>query len=128
MVHSGVNTLILKNVTFPKEQFESGQEYEFIDIPYNVPNINDSLEIHGKIKNNPLEGKASDELEELIPQKNMPENYTGSLEIYNKLKKYIYRGEAKIINGNPNPNYHGSIQKQQSQLLALLQIQNKSRG
>ena len=126
MVHSGVNTLILKNVTFPKEQFESGQEYEFIDIPYNVPNINDSLEIHGKIKNNPLEGKASDELEELIPQKNMPENYTGSLEIYNKLKKYIYRGEAKIINGNPN--YHGSIQKQQSQLLALLQIQNKSRG
>ena len=128
MAHSGVNTLILKNVTFPKEQFESGQEYEFIDIPYNVPNINDSLEIHGKIKNNPLEGKASDELEELIPQKNMPENYTGSLEIYNKLKKYIYRGETKTINGNTNPNYHGSIQKQQNQLLALLQTQNKSRG
>ena len=57
----------------------------------------------------------------------MPENYTGSLEIYNKLK-YIYHGEAKTINGNQNPNYHGSIQKQQSQLLALLQAQNKSRG
>lgn len=128
MAHSEANTIILKDVTFPKEQFDLGQEYEFIDIPYNVPTINYSLEIHGKIKNSPLEGKGDEVLNTLVPQENMPENYTGSLEIYNKLKKYIYRGEAKTINGNTNPNYHGSIQKQQDQLLALLQTQGKHRG
>ncbi|UTY24510.1 hypothetical protein [Treponema denticola] len=128
MAHSEANTIILKDVTFPKEQFDLGQEYEFIDIPYNVPTINYSLEIHGKIKNSPLEGKGDEVLNTLVPQENMPENYTGSLEIYNKLKKYIYRGEAKTINGNTNPNYHGSIKKQQNQLLALLQTQNKSRS
>ena len=122
------DNLILKNITFPKEQFDLGQEYEFADIPYNAPTIKNNLEIHGNIKNSPLEGKNPEQLEELVPQKNMPENYTGSLEIYNKLKKYIYRGEAKTINGNTNPNYHGSIQKQQNQLLALLQTQNKSRS
>ena len=119
------DNLILKNVTFPKEEI---LKEPFAKIPYIVPNINNNLKIYGDIKNSPLKGKNPEQLEELVPQKNMPENYTGSLEIYNKLKKYIYRGEAKTINGNPNPNYHGSIQKQQSQLLALLQTQNKSRG
>ena len=128
MSHTVTDNLILKNITFPKEQFDLGQEYEFADIPYNAPTIKNNLEIHGNIKNSPLEGKNPEQLEELVPQKNMPENYTGSLEIYNKLKKYIYRGEAKTINGNTNPNYHGSIQKQQNQLLALLQTQNKSRS
>jgi lipoprotein len=125
MAHSKVNNLILKNVTFPKEEILKEQ---FAKIPYIVPNINNSLEIHGEIKDSPLEGKNTEELDELLPQKNMPENYTGSLEIYKKLKEHIYRGEARTINGNPNPNYHGSIQKRQSQLLALLQTQNKSRG
>lgn len=125
MAHSKVNNLILKNVTFPKEEILKEQ---FAKIPYIVPNINNSLEIHGEIKDSPLEGKNTEELDELLPQKNMPENYTGSLEIYKKLKEHIYRGEARTINGNTNPNYHGSIQKQQSQLLALLQTQNKSHG
>ena len=125
MAHSKVNNLILKNVTFPKEEILKEQ---FAKIPYIVPNINNSLEIHGEIKDSPLEGKNTEELDELLPQKNMPENYTGSLEIYKKLKEHIYRGEARTINGNPNPNYHGSIQKRQSQLLALLQTKNKSRG
>lgn len=120
-----IDNLILKDITFPKEEI---LKEAFAKIPYIAPSILKNLEIHGNIKNSPLEGKESDELEELVPQKNMPENYTGSLEIYNKLKEYIYRGEAKTINGNTNPNYHGSIQKQQSQLLALLQTQNKSRG
>ena len=120
-----IDNLILKDITFPKEEI---LKEAFAKIPYIAPSILKNLEIHGNIKNSPLEGKESDELEELVPQKNMPENYTGSLEIYNKLKEYIYRGEAKTINGNTNPNYHGSIQKQQSQLLALLQTQNKSRS
>jgi hypothetical protein len=118
------DNLILKNVTFPKEEI---LKEPFAKIPYIVPTIKNNLEIYGYVKNSPLEGKGSEELKELEPQENMPENYTGSLEIYNKLK-YIYHGEAQIINGNPNPNYHGSIQKQQSQLLALLQTQSKSRG
>ncbi len=100
----------------------------FAKIPYIVPTIENNLEIYGYVKNSPLEGKDPEELKKLEPQENMPENYTGSLEIYNKLKKYIYRGEAKTINGNTNPNYHGSIQKQQSQFLALLQTQNKYHG
>lgn len=125
MAHSKVNNLILKNVTFPKEEILKEQ---FAKIPYIVPNINNSLEIHGEIKDSPLEGKNTEELDELLPQKNMPENYTGSLEIYKKLKEHIYRGEARTINGNTNPNYHGSIQKQQNQLLALLQTQSKYHG
>ena len=128
MSHTVTDNLILKNVTIPKEQFGEGQEYEFVDIPYNVPTIKNNLEIHGNVENSPLEGKGTEVLNTLVPQENMPENYTGSLEIYNKLKKYIYHGEAKTINGMPNPNYHGSIQKQQSRLLALLQTQSKYHG
>ena len=124
MSQTVTGNLILKNVTIPKEEI---LKEPFAKITYIVPTIKNNLEIHGYIKNSPLEGKGSEELKKLEPQENMPENYTGSLEIYNKLK-YIYHGEAKTINGNQNPNYHGSIQKQQSQLLALLQAQNKSRG
>ena len=56
----------------------------------------------------------------------MPKNYTGPQEIYDRLK-YIYYGESEKINGNPNPNYHGSIQKPQDTFLALLG-NNNSRG
>ena len=128
MAHSITDNLILKNITLPKEQFGPGKEYEFDDLPYNVPDIKDSLEIYGEIKDSILKDAIPEQLDSLVPQKNMPENYTGPIEMYNKLKKYIFRGEAKTINGNPNPNYHGSIQKQQSQLLALLQNRGKSRG
>ena len=119
------DNLILKNVTFPKEEI---LKEPFAKIPYIVPTIKNNLEIYGYVKNSPLEGKGSEELKKLKPQESMPENYTGPIEIYNKLKEYIYRGEAKTINGNTNPNYHGSIQKQQSQLLALLQTQSKYHG
>ena len=125
MISSGINTLILKNVTFPKEEFINN--YEFGELPYNLPHLTDSLEIYGEIENSILKDATPEQLDSLVPQKNMPKEYKGSEEIYKRLKK-IFRGEAKIINGNPNPNYHGSIQKQQSQLLALLQIKNKSRG
>lgn len=111
------DNLILKNVTIPKEEI---LKEPFAKITYIVPTIKNNLEIHGYVKNSPLEGKGTEVLNTLVPQENMPENYTGSLEIYNKLKKYIYRGEAKTINGNPNPNYHGSIQKPQDIFLALL--------
>ena len=126
MAQTTINgNLILKNVTFPKEEFINN--YEFAELPYNLPAIENTLEIYGEIKDSILKDATPEQLESLVPQKNMPEKYKGSEEIYNRLKK-IFRGEAQIINGNPNPNYHGSIQKQQSQLLALLQTQNKSRS
>lgn len=111
------DNLILKNVTFPKEEI---LKEPFAKIPYIVPTIENNLEIYGYVKNSPLEGKGVEELKKLKPQKNMPPKYKGSQEIYNKLKKYIYHGEAKTINGMPNPNYHGSIQKPQDIFLALL--------
>ena len=125
MEHSNVNNLILKNVTFPKEEFINN--FTFARLPYKLPIIQSSLEIYGEIKDSILKDATPEQLESLVPQKNMPEKYKGSEEIYNRLKK-IFRGEAKTINGNSNPNYHGSIQKQQSQLLALLQNQGRSRG
>ncbi|UTY24472.1 hypothetical protein [Treponema denticola] len=128
MAQTTINgNLILKNVTFPKEEFNNNPEYDFTDLPYNTPNITYSLEIYGEIKDSILKNATPEQLDSLVPQENMPKEYKGSEEIYNRLKK-IFKGEAQIINGNPNPNYHGSIQKQQSQLLALLQTQNKSRG
>ena len=115
------DNLILKNVTFPKEEI---LKEPFAKIPYIVPTIENNLEIYGYVKNSPLEGKGVEELKKLKPQKNMPPKYKGSQEIYNKLK-YIFDGESQIKDFG---NYQGSIQKQQSQLIALLQTQNKSRG
>ena len=125
MEHSNVNNLILKNVTFPKEEFINN--FTFARLPYKLPIIQSSLEIYGEIKDSILKDATPEQLESLVPQKNMPEKYKGSEEIYNRLKK-IFRGEAKTINGMPNPNYHGSIQKPQDIFLALLQNQGKSRG
>ena len=122
MSGSAINKIILKNVTFPKEEFINN--YEFAELPYNVPHIKDSLEIYGEIKNSILKDATPEQLDSLVPQENMPKEYKGSEEIYNRLKK-IFRGEAQ---NKDFGNYQGSIQKQQSQLLALLQTQNKSRG
>ena len=124
MSGSTINKIILKNVTFPREEFNSNPEYDFTDLPYNVPHIKDSLEIYGEIKNSILKDATPEQLDSLVPQENMPPKYKGSEEIYNRLKK-IFRGEAQ---NKDFGNYQGSIQKRQSQLLALLQTQNKSRG
>ena len=123
------DNIVLKNVTFSKEEFENIGTFE--DLPYITPEIRENLTIYGEIKSSPLKSLTQEQIEKLKkdqqkPNK-MPTNYTGPIEIYNRLI-YIYKGEAKTINGNTNPNYQGSIQKQQSQLLALLQAQNKSRG
>ena len=122
MSGSAINKIILKNVTFPKEEFINN--FTFARLPYKLPNINDTLEIYGEIKDSILKDATPEQLESLVPQKNMPKEYKGSEEIYNRLKK-IFRGEAQ---NKDFGNYQGSIQKRQSQLLALLQTQNKSRG
>ena len=107
------DNLILKNVTFPKEEI---LKEPFAKIPYIVPTIENNLEIYGYVKNSPLEGKGVEELKKLKPQKNMPPKYKGSQEIYNKLK-YIFDGESQIKNFG---NYQGSIQKSTDTSLALL--------
>ncbi len=122
MSNAVVNNVILENVTFPKEEFINN--YEFAELPYNLPAIENTLEIYGEIKDSILKNATPEQLESLVPQKNMPPKYKGSEEIYKRLKK-IFRGEAQ---NKDFGNYQGSIQKQQSQLLALLQTQNKSRG
>ena len=122
MSSSVINKIILKNVTFPKEEFINN--YEFAELPYNLPAIENTLEIYGEIKDSILKDATPEQLESLVPQKNMPPKYKGSEEIYKRLKK-IFRGEAQ---NKDFGNYQGSIQKQQSQLLALLQNQGKSRG
>ena len=122
MSGSAIDKITLKNVTFPKEEFINN--FTFARLPYKLPNIDDTLEIYGEIKDSILKDATPEQLESLVPQKNMPPKYKGSEEIYNRLKK-IFRGEAQ---NKDFGNYQGSIQKQQNQLLALLQTQNKSRG
>ena len=56
----------------------------------------------------------------LPPKHKMPEIYNGSIEIYNKLKKYIFGGEAKIINGQNNQNYVDSLNKKPSLLYYIV--------
>ena len=116
-----IDNLILKDITFPKEEI---LKEPFAKIPYIVPTIEDNLEIYGYVKNSPLEGKDPEVLNTLVPQENMPPKYKGSEEIYNRLKK-IFRGEAQ---NKDFGNYQGSIQKHTNTSLALLQNQGKSRG
>ncbi|UTC65074.1 hypothetical protein E4O00_02520 [Treponema sp. OMZ 788] len=124
MSGSAINKIILKNITFPKEEFNNNTEYGFSDLPYNLPNIESTLEIYGEIKNSILDGATPEQLNSLVPQKNMPPKYKGSQEIYNRLK-YIFSGESQIKDFG---NYQGSIQKIKDQLLALIQNQGRARG
>lgn len=128
MAHSITDNLILKNITLPKEQFGPGKEYEFADLPYNMLKIEDKLEIYGKVKNSIIQDLTDTEKQKLEndPKKyTMPKKYKGPQKIYDNLKRYLYSGES---NEKDFGNYQSSIQKQQSQLLALLQTQSKYHG
>ena len=122
---SFIANITLKNVTFPKEEFNKIGTFE--DLPYIAPHVG-ILTIYGEIKDSPLKDLTQEQLKKLkedeyIPNK-MPNQYKGPQEIYERLK-YIYRGESHT---KEFVNLQGSIQKQQSQLLALLQTQSKYRG
>ena len=139
MSHSHIKNLILENVTFPKQEImqyiKDNPEVGLRKLNSIVPDIEGSLEIYGYIKDSPLNGLTSEQLDELVRKKQIPEIYKGPMDIYNKLKTYIYKGESKTINGQPNPNYTenttGSlnIHKPQDQLLAILKKrQERSHG
>ena len=119
MGNSVVGTLILKNAKLPKELKETDPE----DLPYRLPKIDDNL----KIFNLELLNKWTEEdLSKLDKVRCPPKKYVGPRDIWDKLKLLFLNGETETQ--FTNADLTGSIQKQQSQLLALLQAQNKSRG
>ena len=138
MSKSVVYNLILKDVKFPKEkimQYINKSQVGLGKLNSLVPLIKYNLEIYGYVNDSPLNDLTSEQLDELVRKKQMPEIYKGPMDIYNKLKTYIYKGESKTINGQPNPNYTGNttgslnIHKPQDQLLAILKKrQERSHG
>ncbi|MGP1530673.1 MAG: hypothetical protein ACTTI5_00595 [Treponema sp.] len=127
MMKTSLENLTLKNVIYPKEEFNKSTEYNFTDLPYNAPKIRNNLTIYGDIKDSPLKDLTQEQIEKLKnnPRRphEMPGIYKGSQEIYDRLK-YIYRGESHTKEFG---NLHGSIQKPQDTFLALLG-NNNSRG
>ena len=128
MGNSIVDTLILKNAKLPEELKETDPE----DLPYRLPNINDNL----KIFNLELLNKWTEaDLSKLDKVKLPPKKYVGPENIWNKFK-HLYRDEGtkthftnEDLTDTPLEDINfSSIQKQQSQLLALLQTQSKSRS
>ena len=128
MGNSIVDTLILKNAKLPEELKETDPE----DLPYRLPNINDNL----KIFNLELLNKWTEaDLSKLDKVKLPPKKYVGPENIWNKFK-HLYRDEGtkthftnEDLADTPLEDINfSSIQKQQSQLLALLQTQSKSRS
>ena len=120
MLESGVNTLILKNAKLPEELKETDPE----DLPYRLPNINNNL----KIFNLELLNKWTEaDLSTLDKVKHAPEKYVGPKNVWDKLK-HLYRETEQTETQFTNEDLTGSIQKQQSQLLALLQTQSKYHG
>ena len=130
MSRSSIRHLILKNVTFPKNEIikiitEDG-EVDYGNLVGMIPDIKNSLEIYGYVKNSPLNGLTEKQLENVFPElaaygaKSMPSTYKGPEDIYNRLKKHFYKGESiKKEFGN----FTSSLNKkpQSSVLLALLQ-------
>jgi len=128
MLKSGVNTLILKNAKLPEELKETDPE----DLPYRLPNINNNL----KIFNLELLNKWTEaDLSTLDKVRHPPKKYVGPKNVWDKFK-HLYLDEGtkthftnEDLTDTPLENINfSSIQKQQNQLLALLQNQGKSRG
>ncbi|MGP1438208.1 MAG: hypothetical protein ACTTKH_03955, partial [Treponema sp.] len=126
MEQTSIGRLILNNVTLPKQKI-----MEYINSPDNkvgikklnslVPEIKNNLEIYGYVKDSPLEDLTSEQLSKLIAKVKMPPNYKGPQDIYEKLKKYIFKGEAT---NKEFTNLTGSLNTLKPQypfLLALLQ-------
>ena len=130
MNQTGIGTLILDNVTFPKQEImeyiKKHQNVGLRKLNYLVP-YGTNLEIYGNVNDSPLRGLTSEELESLkntiIHSSNsieMPGAYKGPQYIYDRLKTYIYKGESiKTEFGN----FTSSLNKkpQSPVLLALLQ-------
>lgn len=122
MKHSVVDNLILKNSILPEELKTVSLKKIIKRLPY----IKNLLKIHN-LQNNFINEWDEEEIKKLKDKRFGPEEFIGPRNIWDKflyLKETEFGTPTKFIEDNTT----GSIQKQQSQLLALLQTQNKSRG
>ena len=122
ILNSSIGTLILKNATLP-EELKTASLRSMIN---RVPTITNSLKIYN-LKNKFFDKWKEEDMQQLTPYKTAPEKYTGPKDVWDKLK-FLYRGTEQTETQFTDADLTGSIPKQQSQLLALLQTQNKSRG
>ena len=122
MMGSTVGELILKNVTFPKEEFKNnGGKINYL--PHIIPHQLGILTIYGKIKDSILENITDEELEKIKkdnkkPTK-IPGTYTGPKKIWDKLQ-FLFINDKETELNFIDENTTGSIQKTQDTLLALL--------
>ena len=123
MNQTGIGTLILNNVTFPKQEImeyiKKHQNVSLRKLNSLVPHAT-NLEIYGYVKDSPLEGLTPEQLKSLTPKIDMPSSYKGPKDIYDRLKTYIYKGESIK---KEFTDLSGSLNKkpQSPVLLALLQ-------
>ena len=138
MADSNMKKLILKNATLPKELKTAQLNYILSGLPYKIG----TLKIYN-LKGRFLYKWTEEEIQQAKKQwkiygnniGNVPLKYVGPKDILEKLKLLCNEGTTKTHFTNEdftdvddeNINF-SSIQKQQSQLLALLQTQNKYHG
>ena len=122
MAYSNVNNLILKNAILPEEL----KTVPLKKIIKRLPFINKSLKIYN-LQNNFIDKLDEDEIKKLKGKKFGPEEFVGPRSIWDRFL-YLKETEFGIPTIFIEDNTTGSIQKQQSQFLALLQTQNKYHG
>ena len=115
-------TLVLKNATLAEEL----KTLSLKKVIKRLPFVKVSLKIYN-LQNNFLYKWTKEEIEQFEGKEYGPEEFVGPRSMWDKflyLKETEFGTPTKFIEDNTT----GSIQKQQSQLLALLQTQSKSRG
>ena len=122
MLDSEVSTLILKNAILP-EELKTASLRSMVN---RIPDINNLIKIYN-LQNRFFDKWTEEEMQQLTPYKTAPTKYTGPKDVWDKLK-FLYRKTEQTETQFTNADLTGSIPKQQSQLLALLQTQNKSHG
>ena len=115
MEGSVIFDLILKDSKFPDLNLSLGKTIKAL------PKIENSLKIYN-LKNKLFDKWTKEEIEQYKMKEHGPEEFIGPRYIW---EKFPYKKEnTNFIEDNTT----GSIQKQQNQLLALLQSQDKSHG